>query len=94
MTKTIYQKQNHPVRRFSKFLERSCNTHGTKYDYTKVNYIDNTTKVEIICPEHSSFWQIPINHLDNHGCTKCYKESSIKGIDKFTKDSKSMRNGF
>ena len=25
---------------------------GTKYDYSKVEYIDSKTKVCIICPEH------------------------------------------
>lgn len=33
--------------------------HGDKYDYSKVEYFNNTTKVEIICPEHRSFKQTP-----------------------------------
>ncbi len=37
--------------------------HGNRYDYSKVEYVDNKTKIEIICPIHGSFFQAPINHL-------------------------------
>ena len=45
--------------------------HGDKYDYSKVNYIKNKTKVTIICPEHGEFKQIPKSHLRGQGCPKC-----------------------
>jgi len=45
--------------------------HGDKYDYSKVNYIDSNTKVEIICPEHGSFLQLPNSHNSGNGCPKC-----------------------
>lgn len=54
------------------FVERAKAVHGEKYDYSKVNYVDrNKTKVEIICPVHGSFWQLPGNHLAGKGCLKC-----------------------
>lgn len=53
------------------FIEKARKIHGDKYDYSKVNYINNHTKVCIICPEHGEFWQTPNDHLDNHGCIKC-----------------------
>lgn len=52
------------------FISRSKKVHGDKYDYSKVNYIDNKTKVEIICPIHGSFFQFPGNHY-RHGCPHC-----------------------
>ena len=55
-----------------KFIERSMEVHGDKYDYSKVNYVNNHTKVCIICPEHGEFWQKPMSHLNGHGCVKCY----------------------
>ena len=54
------------------FIERSIAVHGGKYDYSKVEYINNHTKVCIICPEHGEFWQTPNNHLNGCGCKKCY----------------------
>ena len=34
------------------FIEKSKSIHGNKYDYDKVDYKNNRTKVCIICPEH------------------------------------------
>lgn len=53
------------------FIEKACKVHGDKYDYTLVNYTNYNTKVEIICPIHGSFWQIPSNHIQGKGCTAC-----------------------
>ena len=32
------------------FIDKSIKIHDTKYDYSKVNYINTKTKVIIICP--------------------------------------------
>lgn len=53
------------------FIKRSKEIHGNKYDYSKVDYINNSTKVCIICPKHGEFWQTPINHLNGKGCSLC-----------------------
>lgn len=54
------------------FIEKAKSIHGDKYDYSKVNYIQNKTPVEIICPTHGSFFQIPAKHIHaKHGCPKC-----------------------
>lgn len=53
------------------FIKRAKAVHGDKYDYSKVNYINNRTKVCIICPEHGEFWQIPYSHLQGFGCSLC-----------------------
>lgn len=47
------------------------NTHGNKYDYSKVVYVDNSKKVTIICNKHGEFQQIPSNHLQGNNCPKC-----------------------
>lgn len=58
--------------KFSKrFIEKAKMVHGEKYDYSKVEYINNTTKVCIICPEHGEFWQVPSYHNNGNGCPKC-----------------------
>ena len=54
------------------FIEDAKKIHGDKYDYSKVEYKGNKTKVCIICPEHGEFWQEPNSHLRGCGCEKCY----------------------
>lgn len=61
------------------FIKRSRNTHGDKYDYSKVEYINAQTKVCIICPVHGEFWQKPSLHLQHKGCMRCFldKKSAL-----------------
>ncbi|MBP3631249.1 MAG: hypothetical protein J6J23_07215, partial [Clostridia bacterium] len=49
----------------------SQETHGDKYDYSKVVYKNINTKVTIICPIHGEFEQIGMNHILGQGCPKC-----------------------
>ena len=58
------------------FIEKAKKIHGDKYDYSKVEYVNNNTKVCIVCPEHGEFWQKPVNHLRGNGCPKCANEYS------------------
>ena len=53
------------------FIERSKIVHGSRYDYCKVDYRNNKTKITIICPVHGEFEQKPTNHLQGQGCPKC-----------------------
>ena len=55
------------------FIRRAKKVHGSKYDYSKVKYVNNKTKVCIICPEHGEFWQDPNSHLSGINCPKCSK---------------------
>jgi len=60
--------------RFSvqQFIDKAKEVHGDKYDYSKVNYINSSTKVCIICPEHGEFWMTPCAHIySKQGCPKC-----------------------
>lgn len=53
------------------FILKSRLKHGDKYDYSKVDYIDNVTKVKIICPIHGEFEQKPQHHKRGSECKKC-----------------------
>lgn len=53
------------------FINEAKSVHGDKYDYSKVNYINNKEKVEIICKKHGIFKQSPISHLSGSGCPLC-----------------------
>ena len=56
------------------FIEKAKQVHGDKYDYSKVEYKNNSTKVCIICPKHGEFWQTPNEHLQGHECKECSLE--------------------
>lgn len=48
--------------------------HGDKYDYSLVEYVNPQTRVEIICPVHGSFLQLPTVHRQSgSGCSSCAK---------------------
>ncbi len=60
------------------FIKKCKLIHGNKYDYSLVNYINNKTKIEIICHTHGIFKQLPDDHLSGHGCKKCAYESKLE----------------
>lgn len=69
------------------FIKRSREIHGDKYDYSKVEYKNTHTKVEIGCENHGSFWQTPGNHF-HYGCKicgGCYKLTTQEFIEKAVK---------
>ena len=53
------------------FVKKAINIHGSKYDYSKVKYINSHAKICIICPVHGEFWQTPNDHLSRRGCPRC-----------------------
>lgn len=57
------------------FIDEAISVHGGKYDYSKVEYINNKVKVCIICASHGEFYQSPISHLRGSGCPKCGAKS-------------------
>jgi hypothetical protein len=54
------------------FVNETKLVHGEKYCYSLVNYINNKTKVKIICSIHGEFEQEPSSHLKGSGCPKCF----------------------
>jgi hypothetical protein len=55
----------------TQFIEEAITVHGKAYDYSLVDYTNNHTCVNIICPVHGVFSQTPINHLWDKGCSSC-----------------------
>ena len=53
------------------FENKSNVKHEFKYNYSLVEYINNKSKVKIICPVHGEFEQTPLIHLQGCGCPKC-----------------------
>lgn len=73
-------------------LEDFCNLakkrHGSKYDYSFVEYVNSFTKIKILCKScNNIFEQKPCNHLSGKGCPGCVgsKGSESKGENRVAK---------
>lgn len=53
------------------FVKKAFEKHRNIYNYDKVDYVNNTTKVIINCLKHGDFKQSPMGHLNGNGCSKC-----------------------
>ena len=62
------------------FIESVRLIHKEKYDYSKVNYINSQTKVEIICLIHGSFKMKANSHFNGQGCPICGRISANLNI--------------
>jgi len=70
------------------FKKRARQIYGVKYDYSKVEYINQKTKVTIICKKHGEFQQRPSYFISaKGGCHDCKIQNKIvsKGENKIKK---------
>ena len=73
------------------WLSDCIKVHGYKYDYSRVEYINSKTKVEIICKEHGSFLMKLNSHISQkQNCPRCYR---VFNTSDFIKNSKKIHNG-
>ena len=61
--------------------------HVDRFDYSKVNYINKRTKIEVICKKHGSFFQRPLDHRNGNGCSKCYMSKGEIEIGRILKNN-------
>lgn len=59
---------------FENFKEQANIIHTSKYKYE--NFINYSSKIDIICPIHGKFTLLAHNHLKGTGCSKCKKLNS------------------
>ena len=68
------------------------------YNYDKVEYKGNKTKVIITCKFHGDFQQTPSKHLMGQGCPKCgaisISNKSTKSTEHFITKATEIHNGF
>lgn len=64
------------------FVNESIKRHGAdRYDYSRSVFVNSKTPIEIICPDHGSFFQAPGSHaVAGQGCPRC------AGKDRATED--------
>lgn len=60
------------------FLAKAKEVHGETYDYSKVRYKDEDTRVTVICPKHGKFLVTPKAHIEGEGCEECKNECVSK----------------
>lgn len=74
------------------FIEKAKKLHGDYYDYSKVNYINNSTKITIICPIHGEFNQQPSRHIfkKGEGCPKCSVQRRTSTTEQFIEKSREI----
>lgn len=75
------------------FLDRAEITHGNRYDYSKVEIKNVTTKVEIICREHGSFFQLPNRHTKGSNCKQCVDQSKLSSQEDYLKNVNEVHAG-
>ena len=78
------------VRTQEDFIEKAKEVHGSKYDYSLVDYVDSSTKVKIICPIHGEFEQTPNKHLAGQGCKQCGRNRTKVGVDEFIQRARAV----
>ena len=79
------------------FIRRAKVVHGNKYDYSKINYINNRTKICVICHEkdeygneHGEFWIEPSHHINGVGCRECWKKSKRLTTEEFIEKARKI----
>lgn len=82
----------------AEFIQKAIDIHGTKYDYSKVDYKTALIKVTIICPIHGEFEQTPNAHISaKKGCIKCGHQESNRDRkltnEEFTRRASELHNG-
>jgi len=74
------------------FINEASKVHGFYYDYSLVVYINNKTKISIICPLHGVFLQQPDNHLNGHDCNNCSYEDKRSSLSEFIEGANKIHN--
>lgn len=63
------------------FIQNLIRVHGSKYDYSKVHYLNNRTKVILICKDHGEFLKSPNSLIDmKQGCPICGRIQANQNI--------------
>ncbi len=82
------------IKPFEQFLTDARQIHCDKYQYLKNTYLNNKSKMTIICSIHGEFKQSPNDHLQEHGCKKCgiinSQQLQTKSFEQFLIDARQI----
>lgn len=75
-----------------RFIERANKIHKGRYDYSRVEFKNVESKIEIICPDHGPFLQRLFSHLKGFGCDRCGRVETGKKLghsrERFVEDAR------
>ena len=74
------------------FINEANLKHNNYYNYSKVNYLNHSTKIIIICPKHGIFEQIPTSHLSGVGCSECSESKGETKVTEFLNKNNKLRH--
>lgn len=60
------------------FLSKTQKVHGSRYNYSLVDYRSAAAHVDILYPVHGVFRMTPNNHLRGQGCRSCSKAGTSR----------------
>lgn len=76
------------------FIYKAQTVHGTKYDYSFVEYKHSQENITIYCKTHGAFEQQPSNHLMGGGCWDCWNDSRSHTLEIFIEKAIIVHGGF
>jgi hypothetical protein len=66
------------------FIERAKSKWGSRYDYSRVDYVNMKTKVSLFCENKHMFSISPGNLLRGKGCSYCLgRNNLVNSLEKF-----------
>jgi len=79
------------------YIKQANVVHNNFYDYSKTQYVNSYTKVEIRCPKHNKiFFPKAQAHLSGLGCSICGRERQISkkilGKERYIKKANKIHN--
>lgn len=83
--------EKHNAKARENLIERFEEKHGKRFDYSKVNYINDKQKVIVICRKHGDFLTSVRNHIDG-GCPQCSKESVSRTAEEYIEEVNNVHN--
>lgn len=82
------RKENTRKKMEQDFIKKANKVHKNKFSYPNFKYINNQTRIEIICKKHGKFFQRPSSHLAGSGCPKCNSSGGEERILNFLEKNK------
>ena len=81
------------------FIKQAKEIHGDLYNYDEVLYVNNHTKVKLICKYHNEFFVKPNHHIQSEvGCKLCANVNRIqprrKTLESYIADANEVHNNF
>lgn len=74
------------------FFEKAVEIYGGKYDYSQSEYVNQSTAIKIICPDHGEFFRTPTYYLQGGDCPVCARARLIAGMHKpMSEEAKAKR---